>query len=326
MDGNRDWMKFVEYCVGGLSISGCIFILLIFFCYRKLRNFSFECVAYLTFSSMLTTISYMINYIDQEDHYIEPTFKCKAQAFMMVLFENSQYIWAMLIAYYIHQAVIFFEENHTHSHKYTRINFLLVGYLIPLGMAVIAMFRDVYGPSGRWCWIDTKENLTENKVFSLVFYFIFWLMIFLNFYFNLKVMKYLNRQIDTEREREVLSRYYKKMMIYPFIQIICIIPGTINRFLQIFLNRDIYVLQMIQILFTMMQGFLYAVVYGYTNQVRKALYGTFENVCRCCFGKKRSDSVSSMNSQKLYERTYSNFSSDGSFEHPYSTRQDISAP
>ena len=326
MDEKKDWTKLLEYCVGTLSISGCIFILLVFFCYRKLRNFSFECVAYLTFSSMLTTISYMINYIDEEDHSKGHTTKCKAQAFMIVFFENSQYIWAMLIAYYVNQAVIFFEDYHKRSHKSTRIKFLLVGYLVPLALALIAMWRDVYGPSGRWCWIDTKENKTENKVFSFFFYFLIWFLIFLNFMFNVKVMKYLNRQIVTEREKEILNRYYKKMMIYPVIQIICILPGSINRFLQIFFNKDIFELQMIQMVFTMMQAFLYAIVYGYTYQVRKALDKTFENVCGCCFYNIRSASVSSVDSQRLNERSYSNVTSEGSFDQHYSTRQNISVP
>ncbi len=327
MVDNKDWTKLVVYLVGSLSISGGIFILLVFFCYRKLRNFSFECVAYLTLSSIMTTISYMINYIEIDKIPLDIPLKCKAQAFMMVLFENSQYIWSMLIAYYIHQMVIYFEDNYKKSHKYQRINFLIIGYLIPLVMALVALWRDVYGPSGRWCWINTTTNSIEQKVFSFVFYFMVWIMIFLNFYFNYRVIQYLNRESSSQNEREMINKYHKKLMIYPLIQIICIMPGTIYRFIYIVLNHDIFFIQLIQMIFTLLQGFLYAIVYGYTAQVRKALKGTFENLF-CCCRKKRKESGSSMNSQRLNERTYSDFSSDGSYlDQPSGLmRRDISYP
>lgn len=328
VDENKNWTRLVEYILGIVSISGCIFMLIVFLCYRKLRNFSFECVAYLTISSMLTTISYMINYIEVDSCPFKISDKCKAQAFMMVLFDNSQYIWSMLIAYYIHQMVIYFEENDKKSHKYTRIKFLMAGYLLPLMMALIALWRDVYGPSGRWCWINTTTEKTEYKVFSFVFYFVVWILIFLNFLFNYRVIKYLSRVSNTEKEREMLNRYHKKIMVYPIIQTICIMPGTIFRFLQVVLDINIIELQNIQMIFTMLQGFLYAIVYGFTTQVRKALYGTFEKFLCCCCRKKRTESISSQNSQRFNERTYSNFSSDGSYlDQPSGLiRRDISSP
>jgi len=321
MEVRKDWTKLVEYTVGSLSICGCVFILLVFLCYRKLRNFSFELVAYLTFSSMLNTISYLINYIDVEDRSKEINeTACKIQAFLMVLFENSQYIWAMLIAYYIYKSVVYFDENQNKSHTNTRIEFLLVGYIVPLIMALVGLWRGVYGVSGKWCWFDTVSNNLESDIFSFVFYFIIWLLIFLNFAFNYRVISYLNRESHSEIERERLNRYHKKLMIYPIIQIVCIFPGTINRFLEIFLNKSIYALQMGQIIFLLLQGFLYAIVYGYTNQVKIALRRSFENICQCCCVNRNGDSVISANTQKLNEGTISNFSSDSSYVEQISNR------
>ena len=67
----REWLNILEICLGVFSLIGSFFILFVFCCYRNLRSFAFEQVAYLTLSTLLGTISYLSFYIDSNNPYDE---------------------------------------------------------------------------------------------------------------------------------------------------------------------------------------------------------------------------------------------------------------
>lgn len=305
-----EWMKVIEYSLGAASVLGCFFVIFVFLNYKQLRSFPFESVVYLTISATLTTIFYLIYYIpkDKSKFTLNETY-CKVQAFGIVWFENSQYMWASLIGYSVYQSVIHFEENTIRTGCLKRSKYLIAGYVLPLLLAVVCLARGVFGPSGKWCWIDTvNDNNLEKKIFSSVLYWLVWISILANFILNVCVVRYLNKQFTSKQERALVRGYIWKLLRYPIIQIICVFPGSINRFLQVVIDYDLPALQFLQLIFSLSQGLLYAIAYGYTTQVRKALLESMRTYfpCLCCMYPIRKESESSErsdNTKKLFDKS-----------------------
>ena len=307
---DEDWLKVIEYSLAALSILGSFFIILVFLCYKSLRSFQFECVFYLTVSSLLTTCAYLIYFVDIKEKQAQNRTLCNAQAFFMVWFENAQYLWGFLIAWSTYQYVLYFEDNNNKTSFLKRFKYMLIGFGLPLCFAFIALMRGVFGPSIAWCWFDTSGEITDEKhleknLFAVLAYAFMWLTILSNVFLTVKVVRFLNRNYTTKWEREITGNYIWKLLRFLVIQVICISPGTINKLLLIF-DVEVYGLEILQLVMVVSQGFIFAIAYGYNPQVRAVLYKTCAiYCCGCCICnclKSRRESESS-NSQKLFDRS-----------------------
>jgi hypothetical protein len=265
--------------------------------YRTLRSFQFELVANLVFSATIASLSYLIYYIPaSEKHpqrYNDETL-CQMQSFIMIWFETSTCTWAALIGLSVYQSVIYFEENRNKTNWSKRIKFLLAGYILPMIISLIGLLLNYNGVSGRWCWV--YDNNIGDEIYASILYWIQWLLILTNFILNYRVVVFLDKEMHSREERELVKKYMWKLIRYPIIQAICLFPGSINRFLRIFLGIDYEVLSILHLIFVILQGFFYAIAYGYNPQVGNALYETFLS-CYCCRVASRTQSESSLKSR-----------------------------
>jgi hypothetical protein len=277
-------------------------------------------VVNLTISSLLTTCSYLIYFVDINTKSSDSKL-CNFQAFLMLWFENAQYIWGFLIAWSTYQYVIYFEDNNHKTSFFKRLRYNFIGFGLPLIFALVALSRNVFGPSLAWCWIDASAQISdvknlEKNVFSILSYLFMWILILLNIFLTFKVVRFLNQNYVTRFEREITSKYIWKLLRFIVIQIICVSPGTINRLLQIFFDIQVYEIEVLQLFMVVSQGFLFALAYGFNSQVKKVLLGTCGiYCCSCCVGciKSRRASHSSY-SQKLNERSHNQSDSNITFE------------
>lgn len=308
------WIIFIERLIGSLSILGCLFIIIMFLCNKSLRSFAFETVIYLTLSSMMSTISYLIYLIDDPNQINWNA--CYVQSFLMVMFENCQYIWGTLIGYGVYQAVVADDLNESSTTNQSeckkRFRYLLVGFGVSLVITLILSFLNIFGPSGAWCWIDSTgsfrdQNKIKNTIFLVLIYCFYWILIIINIILTVKVVIFLNKNFNMKEERERIHRYIIKLLWYPMIQILCVFPGTINRFLSIFYDVDLYTLQVLHLYFMVSQGFIYAISYGFIPQVRLILTKNIKILfnCICCYKcDYRKDSDSSDLSERINEKSH----------------------
>lgn len=291
---NQPIFQYINMTLACLSIAGCLFIIIIFLLYKSIRSFAMEQVIYLTFSCLITTISYILQALDPEkvrksgeglspDELLNI---CKIQSFLMVWFENSQFISATLIAFTIYRSVIFSEEIITGKTQSRRIIYLLTIYFCPFVFSLIGLLSfSVFGPSDFWCFIkigqENHENNTDNIIFYSLNYTVFWILIGLNFYFNIKIIYFIRKEL-INNENEVISaqNYIRKLAIFPIIQTLLLIPGTINRFTELILNKNITALMLIQVTAACSSGFIYSIVYGLNNQIKALLLNSFNKFFR----------------------------------------------
>lgn len=63
------------------------------------------------------------------------------------------------------------------------------------------------------------------------------------------------------------------------IQIISLVPATINRIISLCGKDDIFWLMVIQIIFDSLTGLIFSIVYGFNPNVRTIVYDFFHGLC-----------------------------------------------
>jgi len=285
---------------------GSLFVVLVFLCYENLRTWPFELASYLSFASMINSISYVLYYINDDKDPVDPV-KCRAQAFLMIWFENSQFIWAMMIGYAIYESIVLLRDDAEHVNTFKRIGYIAMGFGTPLLYSLVAYFLDYLGPIGNWCWIgeipETKIYLTNNqdlsreldqstgvRIVSAILLGFSLLAISLNWYFIYSTIKSLKDEYTNEKELILVRGYINKIALFPLIQTVCMFPSYVNKFFILF-QYEYHWISVVQTLFVSCQGLCYALVYGCNTKTKNAIRDTLRT--GFCCKKDRSQSYAS---------------------------------
>jgi len=274
------WIYYVELVIGIISMIGCLFVIMAYICYSSIRNRVFELIFYLMISSFFNNLSYIMNYIEEENMIITNMSLCRTQAFIMIWSEISQQTWALLIVHSVYDKVVNFDDA-AESNRSTcmqRIRYIIFGFIYPLSLAIIGLVCNFLGPSGKWCWINTVTDDKFGYAYGFIIYIIIWSSIFAELIFTCLIIRFLNKTYAGER-LVIVSRFMNKLITYPIIHIVCFIPATINRIISLIFG-NIPVFQLLALIFLTLQGLAYAITYGFNPQVRNALYTTFCRVRR----------------------------------------------
>ena len=179
------FFRYLNFIMGMISILGCFFIILIFTIFKSIRSFAMEQVIYLSFSCMVCTFSYILQGLNFDNVKLSSdTLICNIQSFLMVWFENSQYISAVSIAYSVYRSVIYLDDLGAKNTRIRRMKYLFVLFVLPMIFAGFGLQFSFYGPADFWCYIK-KDKEKEIRIFFFISYSIIWISIILSCYFNL---------------------------------------------------------------------------------------------------------------------------------------------
>ena len=127
-------------------------------------------------------------------------------------------------------------------------------------------------------------------MFQIIFYVIIWVIIILNTIFVtllIKNIKKLNIQDD------VIDKYISKLKLFPIIQILSVIPATVNRIIAITMNgKIIFELMMLQIICDSLTGLVYSIIYGFNPNVKSIINDFFEDLF-----KKKDIEIENLNDE-----------------------------
>lgn len=132
--------------------------------------------------------------------------------------------------------------------------------------------NEKFGPAGLWCWIEEGDN----KYYQIAYYCITWIVVMLNTIFVTLLIWNL-RQLNCNDD--MIGRYINKLKLYPLIQIISLVPATINRINSLIGNPDYFWMMIIQVIFDSLTGLIFSVVYGFNPNVRTIVYDFFQGFC-----------------------------------------------
>jgi len=136
------------------------------------------------------------------------------------------------------------------------------------------IFTDTFGPTGGWCWLDvyqTNEHKYLVRKLILVFYLVNWFFIILTTFFIFKVIGILKNQSIQSNKNRVILAIYHVLKWFPIIQIICVVPSTINRIYNVLDQPPNFVLMIFQTIFGSIIGLGYLIIYVRIPYVKHAL-------------------------------------------------------
>jgi len=273
------WIRLLQIILECFGIAGSCFIILIFFNNLKRLTPAFEFITQLSLSSLLNSASFLILFIYTDQELFNPK-SCKAQGFLMLFSELSLLIVSTNISIYTWRTKAKFTSEDKFNCK-ERITYLSINYIIPLIISLCCL--GIIGLNGRWCWIDARYR----KSYAFIEYVICWILIILNLVFAclIKRISYENlHQEDIKYRKEYIS----KLVIYPYISVICWLPATIYRLIGLYgLFRDTqydieFYFHVVHIIFRSIRGLIFAIVSFisiYSGKNLKKVLISFFNFC-----------------------------------------------
>jgi Na+/proline symporter len=223
--------------------------------------------------------------------------KCQVQGFLMLWFEPSQAIWATLISYSVYNNII--NDDNEHSNL-KRVKYILTGFILPLALSSCLLLTHQIGHAKYWCWIDITGNENIRKQIYMSIFGFLWMLFFLSFYFIHKVIRFLERHYTNKTEKEVVYKYIRRIRIFPVIQVCCMIPGTLSRFLQLFgLSHPIF--DYFNVIFISMQGLLSSIVFGFNPIIKSKIKEMFQTCCNCCYDEEEDKSKDVLNTEMVQQ-------------------------
>lgn len=271
-----------------LLILSSLFIWVIFIAFiiqKNLRSYSNWQIIFLSISTFISCISYLINYngITTID---EAGYLCKFQGFMMIWSDMSLFIWSALINYSIYYYTIHFDKIQSDIIPWSWwVGDAVIGYFIPFSYSLLIFSTGKIGKNGDYCWIEEGNASSAFNIASIFTYSISWMFMFVNIFFSTKVIVFICRL--NKDERDYAKDYVHKLLLFPIIQIFASLPLTIYRILLFFPNefQDVQeVMKYIGLYGFAGMGIFIGLAFGKNMNI-------YENVFRCCRKKQRSYSL-----------------------------------
>jgi hypothetical protein len=280
------FISYLAVILSILSLCGSLFIVLMHMAYPQIRSFAFKLIVYLSFADIFFSIGkiYLIEYI--EEFAIEGG-DCYLQAFLINFGGLSSFAWTTVISYTVYATVVKNRRNmqvmETEYLKYAYGLPLIISLMytrsLPLDLFLIRPFlTGDYGPAGGWCWIRLKDQgYTRGVLMYLIFFYIpLWVAVIYNITNYIAVTRFLREYL----EHKVDSQMIRRISLYPLILVVCWMIPTINK-LYNFFGKKVFLLNLLHVFFSCLQGLLNALAYGMNKGVQSLLLGTLNHYCPC---------------------------------------------
>ena len=244
------------------SIISLILSIVSFLFQKSLHIYSYKQIMYLFISTLISTYAYLIyfNQVHEQSDFI-----CQGQAFLILWFEQSQFIWSALISYTTYKITTEALGEDYVPPVNAQKGYLYLGFVFPFANTAFASLNKLLGPSGYWCWISSAS--TAGEIFTWATYIFYWSAIGVNLFFTIRVIIYVKNLAIDKKEKEIISKALWKLFSYPLIQIIVTVPASANKIINYFVKEvntvnAIFIIRCISILLICSQGLMLSLVYG----------------------------------------------------------------
>lgn len=249
-----------------VSVFGCFFIILIYCVFRELRRVPFNLIVILAVFDLLNAVSFIIPTYDSK----LSDSACVLQGTLMNFSTFAGVIWTAFIAISLYAIVV---------KAYVEIGKFIKWYLVIdiVGAGILTAIPSIFEPGRKtvgYCWLY-RGGGKEQYLFRFITFLVpFWAVVLFNFVVYGMIFRNLRAGIGGD-DALVRKKLALKIGIYPLIVVACFLPYSIKGVLEIQedWNRFKY-----EYNFTMAAGIIRcligmfnAMIYGFTNNVRKLL-------------------------------------------------------
>lgn len=230
----------------GLSIISCLFIIFIYIIAKDLRVYAFKLVIILCIIDALKSSSMMLPTYSLKSG----DFLCQFQAINVQFFTLASFMMTFVTGLTLY--IIIVKSKDTLDLNYT-YGVIVIGF--PLIATVIPCFYNKFEKDTVWCWVSKKPIYLR----IITFYGPLWAQNSINLWLYFRVINKL------KAEEHVSLR---RLRIFPLILIICYLPATLERSLEIFDHDDNFTLTLAMGLGDGLLGLINAICYGLTDNVK----------------------------------------------------------
>ena len=135
-------------------------------------------------------------------------------------------------------------------------------------------------------------------------------MIIGNLVLTYLISRHLNKLSINKEEKNAVRRLIIKILRYPVIQFICLLPPSINKLIRIITGHHNFYMYMLHIIIVSCQGLFFSIAYGYNKRIMIIIKNFFKKVFCCNKSVQEEEDYSDLNS---LNRTYDSFIKDKSF-------------
>lgn len=187
---------------------------------------------------------------------------CKLTSSMSYFLFVYQSYWLAVTSYYIYQVIcINKERNRTCLLRYS-----LICFIISLATPIVDISLDCYTVESDKC-VSICEGLSL-LIDDLVFFCIFPFGYFISFFYNLKVLKRLKR--DIQAPTMLMKITFFRILIYPFITLLSMLPVFSYEIYYTFEGENI-IYDFVALTILGLMGLLYCIALGFTPEFIEAI-------------------------------------------------------
>eukprot|EP00753_Platysulcus_tardus_P005965 PLAT13825.1.p1 GENE.PLAT13825.1~~PLAT13825.1.p1 ORF type:complete len:319 (+),score=61.94 PLAT13825.1:46-957(+) len=248
-------LRAITLVTASLSICGSLFIIFTFFKFPSLQTVPFRLIMLLSVADFGSSITYIIGASSDAPAV------CTISGFMSQFFDLATFLWVGCIA--VNLYFVFLRGGL--ATKRNLAAFHAVAWGLPLVLAIITVAIGAIGPAGLWCWITADFQALR----WLFFYVPLWvIMAAIAVVYTRVIGKFGEKSTSKKDSRAVTSRLRLYVLVFLFLRL----WSTANRIQNaVAPNSPVFFLLAMHSLFSPLQGFLNALVYGLNKKVL-ALY------------------------------------------------------
>ncbi|OMJ93416.1 hypothetical protein SteCoe_3663 [Stentor coeruleus] len=252
MEESREKIVYIVIVVAnGLSIISCLFIISIYILAKDLRVYAFKLVIILCIIDTLKSSSMILpTYNLKSDDFL-----CKVQAIFLQFFTLASFMMTFITGLTLYMCITV--KNRDKLDLNYIYGIIVLGF--PLIATVIPWFYDEFEKDTVWCWIAKRPIYWR----IVTFYGPLWVLNLINLWVYFKVISKLKAEEHINLRR---------LRVFPLILIICYLPATIERSLEIFGYDDDFTLILTMCLGDGLLGLINAISYGLTDNVKSFIY------------------------------------------------------
>lgn len=243
-----------------LSLLGCVFIIVVYFRHTELQGFAYKLIAYLALLDLLHCLLFLIPTYDLES----TDGLCICQAFLITIVTLESVIWTSVISISLYFSVVRKVDVKGFVNK---IFFYVTAFCSVVSFIPMSKGADEYASRLGWCWL-------KNDLYKIILLYVpLWLIIILNSIIYMIVIRKVKSEFEVYKEINSLGKsIIRKLRMYPILLIVSFTPVTILRIFETINQSHSENLVIISGIFTCLNGFLNAMVYGCTRQVRELVF------------------------------------------------------
>ena len=270
-DSQVSLIKAVIFGSATLSFFGSTFIIFSYYYFIPLRTFPIKMIVMLSFSDLFSSLAYFVGFANHTSTCFEKELSCSLSSVMTQFFDVASFCWMTVIAFNIYQIITkargaSVESNEKYYHAFSwGVSSLLL---------IVSVATGSMGDAGNWCWI--KRGYIFERLFCYYVPLIVMIMAMASIYIK------IGNNLKNFEMHETKNAIIRRLKLYLVVFLITRIPSITNRVAEMVSQESTFVLILLHAIFSPLQGFLNALIYGMNKKITRQWKEFIITRCSCC--------------------------------------------